>query len=102
MSVLLTVTYRITGDVQAFRVRAAHTAVKIAGSPGLRWKVWGLGPDGTGVSAYIFETAAAADAFANGPAIGALKSNPLVQSVTLASAPVDATLSQITKASFAA
>lgn len=101
MSILLTVTYRVPEDVDAFRARAPEVAAKIAGASGLRWKVWGLGSDGAGVSAYLFETADAADAFANGPIIAALKANPAVQGVILVSAPVDATLSQITRAGFA-
>jgi hypothetical protein len=36
------------------------------------------------------------------PVIAGLKANPAVQGVTLASAPVDATLSQVTHAAFAA
>jgi hypothetical protein len=101
MSVLLSVTYRVSGDLEAFRAKAAEVAAKIAGAPGLRWKVWALGADGSGVSAYLFETADAADAFAGGPIIAGLTANPAVQGVTLASAAVDATLSQITRAGFA-
>jgi hypothetical protein len=102
MSMLLTVTYRVSGDLEAFRARAAEIAARIAGWPGLRWKVWGLGPDGSGLSTYLFETPDAADAFANGPIIDGLKANPAVSGVTLVSAPVDATLSQLTHAAFAA
>jgi hypothetical protein len=101
MSVLLTVTYRVSDDLEGFRAKAAEVAAKIAGAPGLRWKVWGLSPDGSAVSAYLFETAHAADAFASGPIIAGLKANPAVQGATLVSAPVDATLSQITHAGFA-
>jgi hypothetical protein len=101
MSVLLTVTYRVSEDLETFRARAMEVAAQIADAPGLRWKVWGLGSDGSGVSAYLFETANAANAFANGPIIAGLKANPAVQGVTLVSAPVDATLSQVTHAGFA-
>jgi hypothetical protein len=101
MSVLLTVTYRVS-DLEAFKPRAAEVAARIAGAPGLRWKIWGLGPDGSGLSAYLFETADAADAFASGPVIAGLRANPAVQGVTVVSAPVDATLSQVTHAAFAA
>jgi hypothetical protein len=101
MSVLMTVTYRVSGDLAAFRDKAMEVAAKIAGAPGLRWKVWGLGSDGWGVSSYLFETAQAADAFADGPIIAGLKANPAVQGVTLSAAPVDATLSQVTHAGFA-
>jgi hypothetical protein len=102
MSVLLTVTYRVSADVDAFRAKAAEAAARIAGWPGLRWKIWGLDPNGAGVSAYLFETADAADAFAAGPVIAGLNANPVVQGVSLAVAPVDAPLSQITHAAFAA
>jgi hypothetical protein len=102
MSVLLTVSYRVSGDLEVFRTKATEIAAKIAGAPGLRWKVWGLGSDGSGVSAYLFETTDAADAFANGPIIAGLKANPAVQGVALVSASVDATLSQVTHAGFAA
>jgi hypothetical protein len=102
MSVLLTVSYRVSADPEAFRARAAEVAGMIAGAPGLRWKIWGLGPDGAGVSAYLFETAEAAAGFADGPVIAGLKANPAVRDVSLAAAPVDATLSRITRAEFAA
>ncbi|WP_372785919.1 YdhR family protein [Phenylobacterium sp.] len=101
MSVLLTVSYRVSGDVDGFRAKAEEAAARIAGAPGLKWKIWGLGPDGAGVSAYLFETAEAADAFAGGPVIAGLKANPAVQGVVLAAAAVDAKLSQITHAGFA-
>jgi hypothetical protein len=101
MSVLLTVSYRVSEDLEAFRATAAEVAAKIAGAPGVRWKIWGLSPDGSAVSAYLFETAEAADAFANGPIIAGLKANPGVQGVTMASATVDPMLSQVTRASFA-
>lgn len=102
MSVLLTVTYSVSGDLESFRAVAGQVAARIAASPGLRWKVWGLGPDGAGASSYLFETAEAAAAFAGGPFIAALRGNPSVCGVTLVSAPVDAKLSQITHAAFAA
>jgi len=101
MSVLLTVSYRVSGDLEAFRAKAAEVAANIAGAPGLRWKIWGLGSDGAGVSAYLFATVEAANTYANGPVIAGLKANPAVEDVTLVSAPVDATLSQATHAGFA-
>ncbi|HEY8003919.1 MAG TPA: YdhR family protein [Phenylobacterium sp.] len=102
MPVLLTVSYRVSGNLDGFRAKAAEVAARIAGAAGLRWKIWGLGADGTGLSAYLFETAEAADAFAGGPVIAGLKANPAVQDVSLTSAPVDTTLSQVTHAAFAA
>ena len=102
MSVLLTVSYRITGEVAAFRAHAGTVAARIAAWPGLKWKVWGLGPDGAGLSAYLFETGEAATAFAEGPILAGLKANPAVEGVTVAIAPVDAELSQLTHAGFAA
>lgn len=102
MSVLLTVNYRVSGDVAAFRAGAAEAAARIAAAPGIRWKIWGLGEDGAGMSAYLLDTQAAAEAFAAGPFIGRLKSNPAVDGVTLAWASVDVALSQITHAAFAA
>ena len=77
----------MSGNVDAFRARAAEAAARIAGWPGLRWKIRGLDPDGAGVSAHLFETPDAADAFAAGPVIAGLKANPVVEGVTLASAP---------------
>jgi hypothetical protein len=102
MTVLLTVSYRISADPEVFKAHAAGVAARIAEAPGLRWKVWGVGADGSGVSAYLFDTAQAADAFAQGPIIAGLRANPAVQDVSLVSAPVDAALSQVTHAGFAA
>ena len=96
MSVLLTVSYRINGDVAAFRAHAPTVAARIAAWPGLRWKVWGLGPDGAGLSAYLFDTAEAAMGFAEGPILAGLRASPAVEAVTVAWAPVDAELSELT------
>jgi hypothetical protein len=102
MSVLLVVNYRVSGDLEAFKARAPTVAARIAAEPELKWKIWGLSPDGAGLSAYLFETADAADAFINGPIIAGLKANPAVQAVSLTSAPVEAALSTMTHAAFAA
>ena len=96
---LLLVTYRLRVPVDGFRVHATQAAEHIVGAPGLRWKIWGLNAKtGEGTSVYLFDDRAAADAFAAGPAIQALKSGP-AEEVTTRTAPIDLALSLATRAS---
>ena len=96
---LLSVTYRLRAPAQDFRVHAETAAHTIARAPGLAWKIWGLDPEtGLGTSIYLFRDAAAARAFAAGPAISALRNGP-AEDVTTRIAPVDVALSIITGAS---
>ena len=95
---LLSVTYRLRVPAQDFRVHAETVAHNIARAPGLVWKIWGLDPEtGLGTSVYLFRDAAAARAFAAGPAISTLRNGP-AEEVSIRVAPVDAGLSAITGA----
>ena len=95
---LLLVTYRLRIPAADFRAHAQAAAARIAGAPGLAWKVWGLDDEtGFGASAYLFHDAASAKAFAEGPAIAELRDGPAEDVVTRI-APVDVGLSSITGA----
>jgi hypothetical protein len=96
---LLTVSYRLTGDNSAFRKKMEGAATTIAATDGLLWKIWGLDLNqGRGLSVYLFEDEAAADAFAEGPMIAALRCHPSVSNVVLDYAAVDRTLSLLSGA----
>ena len=98
---LLTVAYRLRIPSAAFRPHAKLAGQRIAETPGLVWKIWGLDSDaGEGTSVYLFRDAASADAFAAGPAIEELRNGPAEQ-VTLRLSPVDVALSNITGAAAA-
>ena len=98
---LLTVTYRLRIPADAFRSHAEVAAPRIAATPGLIWKIWGLNPEtGEGTSVYLFHDAASARAFAAGPAIAELRNGPAEQ-VSPRLAPVDRGLSALTGAAAA-
>jgi hypothetical protein len=96
---LVSVRYRLSGDSASFRSDMEKAAALIATLPGLTWKIWGFDPaQGHGLSAYLFETDAAARAFASGPVIARLRARPDVAEVAVDSAPVDHALSTLTGA----
>jgi hypothetical protein len=99
---LVTVRYTLTGDGETFRTDMDKAAALIAETPGLVWKIWGFEPDlGFGLSAYLFESEAAAYAFVGGPVIQALRARPDVSDVIFEMAGVDQDLSAMTGASTA-
>lgn len=98
---LLAVAYRLRIPAAEFRSHAEGAAPRIAETPGLVWKIWGLDPGaGEGTSLYLFRDAASAGAFATGPAIAALRAGP-AEAVTVRLAPVDLGLSTMTGAAAA-
>ena len=67
--------------------------------PGLRWKIWLKNEsESEGGGLYLFEDDEALDGFANGPILERLKSNPVVEQVTVKQFEVPAGLSAITRA----
>jgi hypothetical protein len=96
---LLTITYTFSGDGARLHAWLADAAGTSAEVDGLCWKISGFGHDrGLGASAYGFENAASAAAFARGPFVAALRSHPAVRSVAWALAPIDRDLSARTGA----
>ena len=99
---LIMVRYRVGGNHAHFRHDMSKAAAMIAELPGLAWKIWGFDEDrGAGVSAYLFESEAAARAFLAGPVLERLRNRPDVIEVTFEIAPVDRDLSAITGATHA-
>ena len=99
---LLTVRYRLTRGDRQFREEMAKAAPHIAKFPGLIWKIWGFDAHrGTGLSAYLFETVASAEAFLAGPAVAGLRHHPLVAEVACELAPIDYELPMSTGAATA-
>jgi hypothetical protein len=99
---LLVVRYRFNPAEGRFRRAGAQAAPLIAAAPGLAWKLWGLDDaEGTGLSAYLFDSVEAARVFAQGPVPAALRANPDVRDVELTIAPIDAGLSALTGAAAA-
>jgi len=97
----VTVAYRLRVPVSAFRDRAREVAARIAETPGLVWKIWGLDDaTGEGTSLYLFRDAASAAAFAGGPVLAALRDGP-ADRVEVRLAPVVRDLSEVTRAAAA-
>ena len=69
---IATVSYRLRVPAAAFRAHARDVAPRIAETPGLAWKIWGLdAATGEGESLYLFRDTASASAFAEGPVVAA-------------------------------
>lgn len=95
---LLAVTYELAISPEVFERHSEQAAVRIAETPGLRWKIWGLDPEtGAGTSIYLFTDATSAAGFANGPAIAALAAGP-ARNIATRIAPVHDALSALTHA----
>ncbi|MCB1502687.1 MAG: YdhR family protein [Bauldia sp.] len=98
---LLSVSYRLRIPVTDFRNSAELAARRIAETPGLAWKIWGLDAEtGEGTSIYLFRDAASAEDFASGPAIAQLRDGA-AETVNLRLSAVDPVLSTITKGAVA-
>lgn len=96
---LVTVRYTLTGDAETFRKDMDKAVGLISETPGLVWKIWGFEPElGFGLSAYLFESEAAAYAFVGGPVIKALRARSDVADVIFEMAGVDHGLSAMTGA----
>jgi len=94
MQAMMVVRYQVIGDAAGFRAGAEKAAGIIATVPGLVWKIWGFGDGrGAGLSAYLFESREAAEAFAAGPVLMGLRRNPEIADVAVEIAPVDRGLS---------
>jgi len=78
-------------------------AEKIAGLPGLVWKVWGYDDDAhVAESIYLFDSDAHARAWGDGPMKPALGSHPGIGDIEVRYYDVDADLSAVTHAPLAA
>lgn len=64
--------------------------------PGLVWKLWLEPVDGRAGGLYLFESAAAASAYAEGPFIAGLRASPAVKDVTVRLLPLVDALSRQT------
>ena len=96
---LVTVRYTLTGDAEIFRKDMDMAAALIAETPGLVWKIWGFEAElGFGLSAYLFESEAAAYAFVTGPVIKSLRDRPDISDVIFEMAAVEPGLSAMTGA----
>lgn len=101
---LLVVRYgRQLGKDDADQARALFAAAeKIAGLPGLLWKLWGYDDaEHVAESIYLFETAEHARAWGDGPMKSALASHPGVSDIEVRYYDIDERLSAVTRAPLA-
>ncbi len=101
---LLVVRYRRQlGSDDPEQARAFLAAAeKIAGLPGLRWKLWGYDDaDQVAESIYLFDSEEQARAWGDGPMQGALGSHPGIGAIEVRYYDVDERLSGVTRAPLA-
>lgn len=80
-----------------------EAAEKIAGLPGLRWKLWGYDDsEHVAESVYLFDTDEHARAWGDGPMTSALGSQPGISDIEVRYYDVDEQLSAVTRAPLAA
>ena len=73
-------------------------AEKIAGVPGLVWKVWAYDDDQhVAMGIYLFESASSARAFGDGPMIPGLSAHPGISDIDVRYLEVDEELSAVTR-----
>jgi hypothetical protein len=83
----------------AWRAHAASVLPAMQALPGLIWKLWTLDEQpGTAGGIYLFRNRAAAEAYADGPMIAALRRSTSVRDVNLRLLPVIDDLSRQTRA----
>lgn len=74
---VLQINYRLNGPRAAYEAENLPYAQPIADLPGLRWKVWIIDEArGEAGGIYLFDTAAAMQAFLDGPIIAEMKADP--------------------------
>jgi hypothetical protein len=81
--VLLQVNFRFAMTAEAYVAAVEPVAEAVAAVPGLRWKIWLLDEEtreGGGV--YLFEDAATARAYLDGPLLAPFLANPAVHTVS--------------------
>ena len=77
------VQYRVTGDPRDYQRLAAATAPQLARLPGLCWKLWLFDPSsGDAAGIYLFNDAAAAEAFLASPALSGLRQHRAIADVS--------------------
>lgn len=98
-AVVVTYDRALTRDDAAQQERLLASAAKLADLPGLVWKLW-LYDDRrhAAASVYLFESEAAARAWADGPMVERLAAYPGVGDVRYELYDVDADLSALTRA----
>jgi len=97
--VIVHVTFRAEGDLDAFSTRMDGFAPFLANTPGLVWKVWALDPetrDGSGT--YLFETRRAAELYLSEILPEGMGDVPYISDMNVRITPVMPGPSQVTRA----
>lgn len=98
-SCCLQVDLKLNVSPEAWRAHAASVLPKMQALPGLIWKLWTLDENaGTAGGIYLSYDRAAAEAYANGQVIAALRQSPAVRDVSVRLLPVIDDLSRQTRA----
>ena len=90
--------FDFNGTLDEYRQLAEHVAPKIAGVPGLVWKLWICDEERRRAGgAYLFSDRSAATAYVEGPVIAGLGKNPAIRNVTVRLFDVLSEASEITR-----
>lgn len=74
---ILQINYQFAGNRAEFESQFGPVAEEIAKVPGLRWKIWLFDEaESRGGGIYLFDDAAAVEAYLAGPVVAALKTHP--------------------------
>lgn len=96
---ILHVTYTFGGSWQELQQEFMADAPAIADVPGLRWKIWLVDEStSTAGGTHLFDDAASAQAYLDGPVVAALRSDPGISNVEARAFDVADELSAATRA----
>lgn len=95
---ILQINFTFEGSKSEYLETFTEAAASIAASPGLRWKVWPWNDeDRVGGGIYLFDDAASAQAFLQGPIASGLGQHPAVSDVSVKQFEVLESLTAITR-----
>lgn len=95
---IVQINFRLNVTTQEFEAAVEPMADPIAAVEGLRWKVWLLNAEaGEGGGIYLFDDAATARAYVDGPIVANLKAAPIISEISIKQFGVVESLTAITR-----
>jgi hypothetical protein len=95
---ILQINFTFEGSKAEYLEAFSQVAASIAATPGLRWKVWPWNEgDRVGGGVYLFDDAASAQAFLQGPIASGLGQHPAVSDISIQQFEVLDSLTAVTR-----